>query len=148
MHSAGKVLLIGPAKSGKTKYVCKARDYDGLCSNKPYIPTIGTEAHPILLKQGVYCSVWDMGGGKRLGSRGTSHYAEMDAMLVVCEDEDSVKRAIRKISFILPFCKEGIPIAIFSWAPAVEETTYPLFHAPDHSGRKAFLKPLLHLLQQ
>lgn len=75
-----KVVLLGPAKVGKTRLV---NSFFGDFRVRPYIPTPGVEVHQVTLSNGARLDVWDTAGDPNFGGLRDGYYSEASGFLIL-----------------------------------------------------------------
>lgn len=83
------IALVGNAAVGKTSFVRALKD---LHFEKRYIPTIGSEIHPIQISPETIVNLWDHSGqAKHKGPNRTNYINKADGIIVLYKHEkDSV----------------------------------------------------------
>lgn len=109
-----KVILVGDADTGKTKYVDKLVACD---TNKDYIPTEGCQIKTLRYRSSdektIQIHIWDCAGDEKYEGLGDGYYINANAAIVMFDHEnklsfDGVKKWIKNVRRVV----SDVPIVI------------------------------------
>lgn len=82
-----KLLLVGDGNVGKTTYIKRLL---GIDDDGRYIPTIGTEVHPVHFPhRGVRLNIFDIAGQEKLSGMRNAYYMDTDYCIMMIDNQTS-----------------------------------------------------------
>ena len=138
--SSFKIVLVGPAQSGKSAFVERHRTGD---FPHKYVPTLGVDVYTLTFKTTggpVTFSVWDCAGDPKYGGFRDGYYVGADGAIVFTSDQNdptTLKGWIDEVRKTLP------PQAFVVVKSKVDEVSSP--HEPNLIQISSLTKLNIHL---